>query len=180
MPLFPRHTVALTAEDAFLRHVVHSTAGTAVVTGVLVQLFHAVMEELGSAHSNALFAISVLGRFAILLGFTTLALGSHPVHQWKWRAPLFAACEIAASAVTFAVLIAVHAAWIGTTRARWSDWTREAGRILKWHGIIILVFAILLGITVQLVRYGLLRHEHRDSTAQRIHADHVKQEQEAS
>jgi len=180
MPLFPRHTVALTAEDAFVRHVAHSTAGTAVITGVLVQLFHAVLEGLGSRQSNVLFAISLLGRFGILLGFTTLALGSHPVHPWKWRAPLFAACEIAASSVMVAVLIAMHAEWIGTARARWSDWTRVSGRIVFWHGIIILVFAVILGVTVQFVRWEMLRHEHRDSTAQRIHEEHVKQEQEAS
>jgi hypothetical protein len=44
----------------------------------------------------------------------------------------------------------------------------------------ILFFALVLGLTVQWVRFSLLRHEHRDSTAQRIHDDHVKQEQQAS
>ena len=178
MPLFPRHTVALTDEDAFLRRMAHSLVGTAAITGVLVQTFHAVMVGLGATHSNILFGISLIGRLGILLGFTTLHLGSHPVHQWKWRAPLFAASEIAASSLTVALLIAIHAEWIGTARARWADWPRVTGRIIWWHGILILVFALILGVTVQWVRYAMLRHEHRDSTAQRIHEEHLKQEQE--
>jgi hypothetical protein len=178
VPLFPRQTVALTAEDSLPRRFAHSLAGTAIITGVLVQSFHAVIVRLGAAQSNVLFAAGIAGEFAILIGFTTLHLGSHPVHQWKWRAPLFALIEIGASMVMTALLIALHAEMMGTQRARWSDWLTLCKNLFFVHLLTILAFALLLGVTVQWARWALLRHEHRDTTAMKIHEDHVKQEQE--
>jgi len=180
LPLFPRQTERLTAEDALPRRFAHSLAGTAIITGVLVQSFRAVMVRLGAAHSNLLLVAGLTGVLAILLAFTTLHLGSHPVHQWKWRAPLFALIESAASMVMTGLLIAMHAEVIGTERAHWSDWFTLATRIFFWHMLTILFFALVLGVTVQWVRFAMLRHEHRDSTAMKIHADHVKHEQEAT
>ncbi len=47
------------------------------------------------------------------------------------------------------------------------------------HTLAIVLFAVILGIVVQRVRYEMLKHENRESTAQLIHADHVKQEESA-
>ena len=180
MPLFPRQTVRLTAEDSLPRRFAHSLAGTAVITGVLVQSFHAVIVRLGEAQSNLLLAFGIMGELAILLGFTTLHLGSHPVHQWKWRAPMFALIESLTSMVMIGLLISMRAEVIGTARAHWSDWLTLAKNIFFVHMLTILFFALVLGVTVQWVRFALLRHEHRDTTAMKIHADHVKHEQEAA
>jgi hypothetical protein len=40
---------------------------------------------------------------------------------------------------------------------------------LIWHGAAIFAFSFVLALVVQTVRYALLKHEHRDSTAIRIH-----------
>jgi hypothetical protein len=180
MPLFPRHTVVLTADDSLPRRFAHSLAGTAIITGVLMQVFHGLIVRAGAAQSSLVFAFGILGQLGILLAFTTLHLGSHPVHQWKWRAPMFGLIESLTAMVMSAVLIAFHLEIYGIDRAHWSDWLTLSKNIFFWHMLTILIFALILGVTVQIVRYAMLRREHRDSTARIIHADHVKQEQKAS
>ena len=180
MALFPRQTVHLTADDSLPRRFIHSLAGTAIICGVLMQVYHGLIVRAGAAQSSAVFAIGVMGQLGILLAFTTMHLGSHPVHQWKWRAPLFGAIESFTAMVMSAVLIALHSEIYGIDYAHWDDWLTLSKNIFFWHMLTILLFALVLGVTVQFVRYAMLRHEHRDSTARKIHADHVKQEQEAS
>lgn len=178
MSFFPRDTVVLTAEDSALRRFVHSLAGTAIITGVLLQTFQGIIVQLGAARSTLVLIFGIMGQLAILLGFTTLHLGSHPVHQWKWRAPLFGLIESLTSMAMTAVLIAFHSEIIGNEQAQWSDWLTLSEHLFFWHMLTILFFALVLGLTVQWVRFAMLRHEHRDTTAHRIHADHVKHEQE--
>jgi hypothetical protein len=178
MRLFPRHRVVLTDEDSLPQRFAHSLPGMAIITGVLVQAFHGVTVRLGAAHSTLLFIVGVVGQLALLLGFATLHLGSHPVHQWRWRAPIFALVESVTAMAMIGLLIALRAESIGTQRAHWHDWLTLAQSVFFWHMFVLLVFALVLGLTVQWVRFAMLRHEHRDSTAMMIHADHVKQEQE--
>jgi hypothetical protein len=178
MPLFPRDRVELTEEDSLPRRFAHSLPGMAIIAGVLVQAFHGVVVRLGAAHSTLLFILGIVGQLALLLGFATLHLGSHPVHQWRWRAPIFAVVESLTAMVMIGLLIALRAETIGTQRAHWHDWLPLAQSVFFWHMFILLAFALVLGLTVQWVRFAMLRHEHRDSTAMMIHADHLKQEQE--
>ena len=178
MPLFPTHRVVLTDEDSLPQRFAHSLPGMAIITGVLVQAFHGAVVQLGAGHSTLLFVFGIVGELALLLGFATLHLGSHPVHQWRWRAPLFAAVESLTAMVMVGVLIATRSETIGTQRAHWHDWLPLAQSVFFWHLVILLLFALVLGLTVQWVRFAMLRHEHRDSTAMLIHADHVKQEEE--
>ena len=180
MPLFPRHRVLPSAEDPLPRRFAHSLAGMAIITGVLVQLFHGVIVRLGAAQSNPVFIVGLVGQAAILLGFATLHLGSHPVHQWRWRAPLFAFFESVSAMVMTGALIGLHAEIVGTEAAHWSDWLTLAWNLFLWHMFSILGFALVLGMTVQWVRFAMLRHEHRDSTAMKIHADHLKHEHDLS
>lgn len=179
MPLFPRQTTLITAEDSLPRRFAHSVAGMAIITGVLVESFHGAMVRLGAMHSYLLLGVSFVGELGILLGFATLHLGNHPVHQWKWRAPMFALIESITAMFMVGVLILVHAESYGDDLADWGDWLPLAKNVFFWHMLTILFFALVLGLTVQWVRFTLLRREHRDSTRQRIHDDHVKQEEKA-
>lgn len=178
MRFFPRHTVTLSAEASLPRRFAHSLAGTAIITGVVVQSFHGIIVGLGAARSNMLFAAGIMGQLGILLGFTTLHLGSHPVHQWKWRAPMFALIESLTSMLMTGILISLGVEVIGTERAGWSEWLTLSKNLFFWHMLVILFFALLLGVTVQWVRFAMLKHDHRDTTALKIHADHVKHEHE--
>ena len=60
------------------------------------------------------------------------------------------------------------------------DYFLSGSRAVSRHMLTILFFALVLGLTVQWVRFSLLRREHRDSMAERIHADHLKTEEKAS
>ena len=155
MRLFPRHRVVLTDEDSLPQRFAHSLPGMAIITGVLVQAFHGITVLLGAAHSTLLFIIGVVGQLALLLGFATLHLGSHPVHQWRWRAPIFAVVESVTAMAMVGLLIAFRAETIGTQRARWHDWMTLAQSVFFWHMFILLVFALVLGLTVQWVRFDL-------------------------
>jgi hypothetical protein len=112
-----------------------------------------------------LFFVSVAGFFILLLGLTTAHLGNHTVRTWLWRAPLFAIVESATEAVVSALLIAGGVERIGSQLASWSDWRSLALHMAIRRTIAILLFALLLAVVVQWVRYFLLKAEHRDSTA---------------
>jgi hypothetical protein len=180
MSLFPRHTENLTAEDALPRRFAHSLAGMAIITAVLVYSFRLLAFHNGAGRSLLLLSLGVLGQLGLLIAGTTIHLGSHPVHQWKWRAPAFALVESLAAITISAIFISFGVEIIGAEHAGWNDWTTLAFRTVILHTGAIVVFALILGVVVQRVRYAMLKHENRESTAQLIHADHVKQEESAS
>ncbi len=179
MSFFPRHTENLTAEDALPRRFAHSLVGMAIITAVFVYGFRELAFHSGAGRSLLLLLLGVLGQLAILIAGTTIHLGSHPVHQWKWRAPSFALVESFAAITISAILIAFHVEIVGTEQATWGDWSTIAFRTVVLHTLAIVLFAGILGVVVQRVRYEMLKHENRESTAQLIHADHVKQEESA-
>jgi chromate transport protein ChrA len=83
--------------------------------------------------------------------------------------PLFAIAECAVEAAMVAILIQVRTERLGTEHAHRRDWWSIVSDILIYHGIAIIVFSAILAVVVQTVRYALLKHEHRDSTAIKIH-----------
>jgi hypothetical protein len=113
--------------------------------------------------------LAFAGRFVLLLALATVYLGNHPVRQWIWRAPAFAVLEVAVEGIYVAVLIRIGTERIGTQSANQRDWFGIVADIAMYHGIALLVFSMILAVVVQTVRYALLKHEHRDSTAIKIH-----------
>jgi uncharacterized membrane protein len=82
-------------------------------------------------------------------------------------------------AAMVAILIRVRAERIGTEHAQQRDWWSIASDILIYHGVAIIVFSAILAVVVQTVRYALLKHEHRDTTAMKIHDDREMERIEA-
>src|SRR4051812_21772424 len=76
-------------EPAALTRIARSPVELAMITGVVIRLFRAVVLTQGDASSAFLAAALVLGTL-FLLGMATLHLGRFPVKEWPWRAPLFA------------------------------------------------------------------------------------------
>jgi hypothetical protein len=109
------------------------------------------------------------GEYILLLSLTTVYLGNHPVRQWIWRVPVFTAVEWLVEAAAVAILIEIRFERIGSEQARRGDLTSIVMDRLIWHGAAIFTFSLILAVVVQTVRYALLKHEHRDSTAIRIH-----------
>jgi hypothetical protein len=185
---FPRETVHWHLEEprAF-RKLTLSLPAMALITGVLVRLIRVAASGL-TVSWWGVFAGIALGAI-VLLGLATAHLGNYPVKQWLWRAPVFGIAEGAAEAGVSALLIAIGVERLGSARAQLSDWPSIAtDTIIGSPGlafvdgrvVMVSLFALVLAGVVQIVRYLLLRHENRDTTALAIHEEHERQEQEAS
>lgn len=162
---FPRHTIEWRVRElSALRRLAVSLLGMAVITGVVVHLYRWI--ALSYRPDNLwLFFLAVAGFFILLLGLATAHLGNHTVRTWIWRAPLFAVVESVSEAAMSALLIAAGVERIGSQLAKWSDWPSLALHMALRRIAAILIFALLLAMVVQWVRYMLLKAEHRDSTA---------------
>ncbi len=175
-PFFPRHTATFAVQEmSRVVRFAQTLPAMAVMTGVVVHLYTWVVLATGP-RGWFLILLTYAGRFIILLGLATVHLGNHTVRSWAWRAPLFVVIEGIAEAVVSAALIALGVERLGTDLAHWSDWPAIAYETLLYHAIALLSFTVVLAAVVQVVRYALLRHEHRASTAMAIHEEHVRHE----
>jgi len=169
-PFFPQHTVEFKIEEppAF-RKFTMSIAEMAIVTGVLFRLYRALSMTVGPTANWLYFGGTFVLGVLFILGMATLHLGNFPLHPWLWRAPVFAALEAAAEAVTSFFLILAHREPIGSERAHPHDWLEIAATTFVWRLVVVCLFALLLAGVVQFVRYMLLRREHRLHTAVAVH-----------
>jgi hypothetical protein len=180
MPFFPERTFAGKRVDSFLSRIPRSLIPMALITGIVVHSYiWLVLARASVSFGWIALLLAFSGRFVLLLGLATVYLGNHPVRQWIWRVPLFALAECTVEAAMVAILIRVRAERIGTEHAQQRDWWSIASDILIYHGIAIIVFSAILAVVVQTVRYALLKHEHRDTTAMKIHDDREMERIEA-
>src|SRR5215212_6222487 len=102
---FPRQTIELRLEEpkAF-RKFSFSLVEMAIVTGVLLRFYRALVLTHGSNNWLYLGGAFAVG-MAFLLGMLTAHLANYPLHQYLWRAPAFAAIEVAAEMGASALLI---------------------------------------------------------------------------
>jgi hypothetical protein len=132
----------------------------ALVTGILVRLFRAVViTRAGGGSGLYLASMFLLGAGFVLL-MATIHLSRFPLRQWTWRAPVFAALESLFESLVSICLIAAHREPLGTGAATFPDWPGMAATILVRHTVVLSLFAGLLALTVKLVRYQLLKREH--------------------
>src|SRR5438045_380987 len=141
---FPNHTIEIKIEEpqAF-RRFSFSLVEMAIVTGVLVRLIRLVALTHGSNNWFYLAGIFALG-LIFLLGMLTAHLANYPLHQYLWRAPLFAAIEVAAEMATSALLLSVGREANGTVRAHWDDWVGMALNALLYRGLAIVLWGLIL------------------------------------
>ena len=152
--------------EAFAR-IARSPVELALLTGIVIRLFRAVVLTRGHATSTDLVTALILGSL-FLLGMATLHLGRFPVREWPWRAPLFAVFETAGEMAVSLVLISLHREPWGTARAEFMDWQPMATAVLFWRLIGVCVWALLLGTTVQFVRGRVLKETGRDVEPQTL------------
>jgi hypothetical protein len=185
---FPRDKVEWQLEEPrVFRKITLSLPAMAVIAGVLVRLIRVGISGTTASWWGVFGAIA-LG-LVVLLTLATAHLGNYPVRQWLWRAPLFGLAEGAAEAGVSALLTVMGVERLGSARAHLSDWPSMAtDTIIGTPGLVFLdgrvvmvsLFALVLAGVVQVVRFLLLRSEHRDHTAVAIHEEHERQEQAAS
>jgi hypothetical protein len=148
-------------EPAAFTRIARSSVELALITGVVIRLFRAVVLTHGDATSSYLGAALVLGTL-FLLGMATLHLGRFPVREWPWRAPLFAVFETAGEMAVSLVLIALHREPWGTARAEYTDWQPMAMGVLFWRVLGVSLWALLLGVTVSFIRGRVLKETGRE------------------
>jgi hypothetical protein len=154
-------------EPAAFARIARSPVELALITGVVIRVFRAVVLTNGDATSSYLVAALVLGTL-FLLGMATLHLGRFPVREWPWRAPLFAIFETAGEMLVSLVLIWLHREPWGTARAEFTDWQPMATGVVFWRVLAVSVWALLLGGTVQFVRGRVLKDTGRDVDPQTL------------
>ena len=148
-------------EPAAFARIARSPVELALLTGVVIRLFRAVVLTRGNVSSSYLAAALVLGSI-FLLGMATLHLGRFPVREWPWRAPVFAVFETVGEMAVSLILIALHREPWGTARAEFIDWQPMAVGVLFWRLVAVSVWALLLGTTVQFVRGRVLKDTGRE------------------
>ena len=148
-------------EPAAFTRIARSPIELALITGVIMRVFRAVVLTHGDATPSYLAASLVLGTL-FLLGMATLHLGRFPVREWPWRAPLFAVFETAGEMIVSLLLIWLHREPWGTARAEFTDWQPMATGVLFWRVLGVSVWALLLGVTVSFIRGRVLKDTGRE------------------
>jgi hypothetical protein len=156
---FPNHEIEIKLEEpqAF-RRFSFSLVEMAIVTGVLVRIVRLIALTHGSNNWFYLGAVLAVG-LIFLLGMLTAHLANYPLHQYFWRAPLFAAIEVAAEMAASALLIAVGREANGTVRAHWDDWVGMSLNALLYRGLAIVFWGLILAGVVQLVRRTIVHED---------------------
>lgn len=156
MPLLPNGPAEMRFEEpAAFRRFSQSLVDTALVTGVVIRIYRAlVLTHAGSGLGYWL----LVGGIGILFfcAMVTAHLANFPVRRWLWRAPLFAMVAVAAEMATSLVLIGLGKEPTGSVQAEWSDWPRMTGNALVWRGLAICVWAAVLALGVTVAK-GIMR-----------------------
>ncbi|HEY8165811.1 MAG TPA: hypothetical protein VIF83_09700 [Gemmatimonadaceae bacterium] len=147
-------------EPAAFSKLARSTVEIALVTGVLVRLYRAVILTHGDPDSGLYIAATLFIGASFVMMMATAHLSRFALREWLWRAPMFAALEGGFEMVTSLGLIALRREPLGTGAATWNDWPRMTAEVLGWRLVVICVFAGVLAVIVRLVRYAILRREH--------------------
>lgn len=100
MPLL-RTTAVLTAieddliEEPLWQRLIANAVVMALLTGGALRVYRTVILQYGWSNSWLWIGGTFLGQAAILFLMATLYLGNYHAKSWVWRAPLFAALEVA-------------------------------------------------------------------------------------
>jgi len=169
-PFFPERSFSHARVDSLIARVPRSLIPMALITGIVVHIYRVfILASPTITFGWISLFLAGAGEYVLLLSLTTVYLGNHPVRQWIWRVPLFTVAEWLVEAAAVAILIRIRFERIGSEQARVGDLGSIVMDRLIWHGAAIITFSLILAVVVQTVRYALLKHEHRDTTAIRIH-----------
>src|SRR3954470_23231286 len=162
---FPRHTLELRiVEPKAFRRISFSLAEMAIVTGILVRVYRVFVLTHGP--TNWLFiGLTVAVGAVFLLGMVTAHLANYPLSQYLWRAPLFAAAEVAAEMATSLLLIALGREANGTVRAHWDDWIGLGLNALLIRGLAIVAWGLILAGVVSLLHRAGVHEDDEPETS---------------
>lgn len=161
---FPKHTIQWHFEEpTVLRRFSLSLWEMALLTGVAIRLYRAVVINYGGT-SWAWFAAVGVG-VLLFCAMATMHLANFPVQRWLWRAPTFAAVEVAAESFTSLVLIWLGREPHGSARAEFSDWPSLVMSAVVTRELTVMAWAAVLALIVWIVRRVVLREPVEEEVA---------------
>ncbi|MGQ0764227.1 MAG: hypothetical protein ACT4OZ_01005 [Gemmatimonadota bacterium] len=150
---FPQVTGAFKYEEhRTLRRFSLSIVEMALVTGVVLRFYRAMVLSLGPSENLAYLAAAFALGVAIFCTALTLHVGNFTPRRWLWRAPAFAALEAVAESVTSLLLILLHREPVGSARATMADWPALALDTFFWRMVVALTFTAALAGVMRVVR----------------------------
>jgi len=157
---FPKHTVQWHFEEpTVFRRFTFSLWEMALLTGIVLRLYRALVVTHASASSWWWAGGTLTLGLLLLCAMTTMHLANFPLQRWLWRAPLFAAIEVAGESLTALVLIWLGREPSGSARAEWGDWLPMVAGTLWTRGLVVCGWAAILAAVVWVVRRTILREE---------------------
>ena len=147
---FPRDVIHWGEERLLpLRAFAIRTIEPAGITGIVMRLWRALL--LGT-ENWMLFVAGVTVAQLFLCGMLTWHLGNYPVRRWPPRVLAFLVVEVTVELGMSSLLIALGRERLGSQLATWSDWWPLAAQTLLERGVVLVSFALVLALVVQLVR----------------------------
>lgn len=143
------------------RKLAFSTVEMAVITGLLIRVFRALLLTNAGNDRPLLLGIGFLIGAVFLFAMVTLHLGNYPLRHWVWRAPVFAVLVAATEVIASAALIALGREPLGTARATFADWPGMAADVLLLRLAAISAYSLALAVIVQWTRTHALKKAHR-------------------
>jgi hypothetical protein len=163
---FPKQTVHWHFEEpTMVRRFSLSLAEMAVLTGIVLRLYRAVVLPYGPTSWLYLGGALVLG-ILLLCAMTTAHLANFTVKRWLWRAPVFALVEVAAESATSLLLIWFGREPRGSARAEWSDWLPMAADTLWTRELVVCLWALFLAGAVFIVRRTMVHEPIEEESAE--------------
>ncbi|MBY0490486.1 MAG: hypothetical protein K2R93_11650 [Gemmatimonadaceae bacterium] len=158
---FPRDVIHWGEEKLHpLRAFAIRTIEPAGITGIVLRLWRAVVLI---PDQWWLFVVGVTTGLLFLCGMLTWHLGNFPVRRWPLRVLAFLVIEVMVELGMSSVLIVFQRERMGSRLATWADWWPMAGQTLWQRGLVMVLFAAVLALVVQLVRRAVDKrdgHQH--------------------
>ncbi len=157
---FPRDVIHWGEEKLHpLRAFAVRTLEPAGITGLTLRAYRAALLGATATSGIVVFVGGVTLGLLFLLGMLTWHLGNFPVRRWPLRVLAFIVIEVAAELGMSSLLIGFHRERFGSRMATWSDWWPMAGQTAIERGVVLVLFAVILAASVQIVRRTLDRRD---------------------
>lgn len=167
---FPRRSISWRIEEPrALRRLTVSLPQMALLTGIAMRLWRSYALTHGSPDSWAWVGGTFLAGAAFLFLMCAIHLANFTLRNWMWRAPLFAVLEAGSEIVTSLALTTLNLEPLGADKAEFSDWLPTSVRILFWRMLGVVLFSIVLGAVVSVLRRIILAAEDRGHTVSAVH-----------
>ena len=157
---FPRDVIHWGEERLHpLRAFAVRTLEPAGVTGLILRAYRALVLGATATAGWMMFVGGLTVGALFLCGMLTWHLGNFPIRRWPWRVVAFILIEVAAELGMSSLLIGFHRERFGSRVAVWGDWWSMAAQTLIERSVILIIFALVLAASVQIVRRALDKRE---------------------